>query len=62
MTYGDVKDFHKRTASDRVLYEKAFNTAKNLKYDGYKHGLASMVCKFFEKKSANTSGGAFMSN
>ena len=25
---------------------------KNLKYDGYQRGLASMVYKFFDKKSA----------
>ena len=30
-----------------------FDIAKNLKYDGYQHGLASMVYKFFDKKSAS---------
>ena len=29
---------------------KAFNITKNLKYDGYERGLASMVYKFFDKK------------
>ena len=29
---------------------KAFNIAKNLKYDGYQRGLASMVYKIFDKK------------
>ena len=33
---------------------KAFNIAKNPKYDGYQKGLASMVYKFFEKKSAHS--------
>ena len=33
-----------------VLYDKAFNIAKIPKYDGYLHGLASMVYKFFDKK------------
>ena len=28
-----------------------FNIAKNPKYDGYQRGLASMVYKFFDKKS-----------
>ena len=37
--------------SDKVLKDKAFNIAKNLKYDGYQRGLASMVYKFFDKKS-----------
>ena len=31
--------------------DKAFNIAKNPKYDGYQRGLASMVYKFFEKSS-----------
>ena len=30
--------------------DAAFNIAKNLKYDRYQHGLASMVYKFFDKK------------
>ena len=30
----------------------AFNIGKNPKYDGYQRGLASMVYKFFDKKSA----------
>ena len=28
---------------------KAFNTARNPKYDGYQRELASMVCKLFDK-------------
>ena len=52
MAYGDFKDLKRRTASDKVLRDKAFNIAKNPKYDGYKRGLASMVYKFFDKKSA----------
>ena len=35
MRYGDFKDLKRRTASDKVLRDKAFNIAKNLKYDGY---------------------------
>ena len=53
MAYGDFKDLARRTASDKVLRDKAFNIAKNPKYDGYKRGLASMVYKFFDKKSAS---------
>ena len=35
MTYGDFKDLKRRTFSDKVLRDKAFNIAKNSKYDGY---------------------------
>ena len=51
MAYGDFKDLKRTTASDKVLRDKAFNIAKNSKYDGYQIGLASMVYKFFDKKS-----------
>ena len=52
----DFKDFEKkRTASDKVLKDKVFNSDKNPKYDGYQRGLSSMVYKFFDKKSAGGS-------
>ena len=51
MGYGDFVDLNKRTAADKVLQHKAFNTAKNPKYDGYQRGLASMVYNFFDKKT-----------
>ena len=51
VAYGDFKDLKSRTFSDKVLRDKAFNIAKNPKYDGYQRGLASMVYKFFDKKS-----------
>ena len=50
MAYGDFKDIAIRTASDKVLRDKAFNIAKNPKNDGYQRGLASMVYKFFDKR------------
>ena len=53
MTYGDFKELARRTGSDRILRDKAFNIAKSHKYDGYQRGLASMVYKFFDKKSAS---------
>ena len=40
-----------RTASDKVLRDKALNFARNSKYDGYQRGHASMACKLFDKKS-----------
>ena len=53
MAYRDFKNLKGRTASDKVLRDKAFNIAKNPKYNGYQRGLASMVYKFFDKKSAS---------
>ena len=50
MAYGHFKDTKRRTASDKILRDKAFNVSKNPKYDGYQRGLASMVYKFFDKK------------
>ena len=43
MAYGDFKDLTRRTASDKILPDKAFDIAKNTKYDGYQKGLASLV-------------------
>ena len=43
MAHGDFKDLARRTASDKVLRNKAFNNAKNPKHDGYQRGLASVV-------------------
>ena len=51
IAYGKSKDLIKRTQSDNVLKDKAFKIASNPKYDGYQRGLASMVYKFFDKKS-----------
>ena len=60
MAYGDFKDLKRGTASDKILRDNAFNIAKNPKYDGYQRGLASMVYKFFDKKS--TGNGIFKNN
>ena len=54
-TYRDFKDLKRRTASDKILRDKAFNIAKNPKYDGYQRELASMVYNFFHKKSTGSS-------
>ena len=50
MAYGDFKDLKRITALDKILRDKAFNIAKSHKYDGCQKGIASMVCKFFDKK------------
>ena len=54
MAYGDFKDLKKRTAADKFLRDKAFNIAKNPKYDEYQRVLASMVNKFFDKKTKDS--------
>ena len=54
MAYWDFKDLTRRTASNKILRDKAFDFAKNLKYNGYQGGLALMVYKSLIKK---TSGG-----
>ena len=54
MAYGRSKDLAKRTQSDKVLRDKAFKIANDPKYDGCQRGLASMVHKFFDKKSSGS--------
>ena len=49
--YSDSKDLTKRIVADKFLKDKAFNIAEDPKYDGYQRGLASLVYKFFDKKS-----------
>ena len=49
MAYRDFKDLARRTASDKVLRDIAFNIVKNPKCDRYQRGLASMVYKFYDK-------------
>ena len=48
MAYGGFKDLNGRTAADKVLRNKAFNIAKNPKYEEYQKGFASLVYKFFD--------------
>ena len=51
IAYGVFKDLARRTVSHKVLRDKAFKTVENPKYEGYQIALASMVYKFFDKKS-----------
>ena len=48
MAYGDFKDLTRRTASDKKLRDKASNIAKDVKYDGYQRGLASIIYNFLD--------------
>ena len=52
--YADHKDLINRTKSDKVLRDKAYDIASNPEYDGYQRGLASMIYKFFDKKSTGS--------
>ena len=54
MAYGDFKDLARRTTSDKVFKDKAFNIAKNPKYDEYQRGPAYLVYKFFNKKTSGS--------
>ena len=54
MADSKFKDLNKRTQSDKVLRDKAFEIASNSKYNGYQRQLASMVHKIFHKKSTGS--------
>ena len=54
--YSDSKNLTKRTVADKILKNKAFDIAKDPKYDGYQRGLASMVYKFFDSKVVSPVG------
>ena len=43
MVNEDFKNLSRRTNSDKILLDKAFNITKNPKYDGDQRSLASMV-------------------
>ena len=42
--------FNRRTFADKVLHYKAFDIAKDSKYDGYQCEIALMAYTFFDKK------------
>ena len=47
--YADSKNLAKRTVSDKILKDKAYEIARNCKYDGYQRALPSMVYKSFDE-------------
>ena len=53
--YSDSKDLTQRTIADENLKNRAFDIAKDPKYDGYQRGLASIVYKFFDSKVSGSS-------
>ena len=50
MAYNKYKKLERRTQSDKVLKDKAFEIANNPDHNEYERGLASMLYKFFKKK------------
>ena len=50
MAYGYFKILSRKIASDKILSDKVFIIAENLKYHEYQGVLASMVYKFFDEK------------
>ena len=52
--YADHKDLINRAEAYKVLRDKVYDIASNPVYDGYQRGLASMVYKFFDKKSTGS--------
>ena len=49
--YCDSKDLAKRTISDKILKDRAYEIVRNRNYDEYQRALASMVYRFFDKKT-----------
>ena len=52
VAYGNFKYLTRRTSSDKISHHKAFSNATNPKHDGYQRRLASVVYKFFDKKTS----------
>ena len=48
MAFEGFKDLTRITASDKILRDKAFDIAKNLKCDEYQSEIASMVYKVLD--------------
>ena len=49
--YSHSKDLAKSTISDNIFKDRAYEIARNWKYEGYQKALESMVYKFFDKKT-----------
>ena len=49
--YSESKDLAKRTISEKILKDRAYEIARNRGYDGYQSALASMMYKFLDKKT-----------
>ena len=59
MAYGDFKDVTRRTSSDNLFRNNAFDIATNPKCDRYQRDLPSMVYKFFDEETSATCANKF---
>ena len=50
VAYGDFRNLTRRTPSDKILRDKAFNIAKNPKNDGYHRVFLQWLINIFDKK------------
>ena len=48
--YSDRKGLAKKTVSDKILKDRTYEIARNLKYDKNQRALASIVYRFCDKK------------
>ena len=46
--YSDSEDLAKRTISEKILKDRAYEIDRNCRYDGYHRALAIIVYKFFD--------------
>ena len=46
-----IEDLAERNIWEKILKDRPYQIARNCNYDGYQRALASMVCKFFDKKT-----------
>ena len=49
--YSDGNHLAKRTISDKISKDRAYEINRNQKYDGHQWALASKIYKFFDKKA-----------
>ena len=49
--YFESKDLSKKTTSIKILKDRAYELARNRKYNGYQRALASIVYNFLDKKT-----------
>ena len=45
--------YQKKTISDKILKDRAYEIARNCGYDGYQKALTSMVYSFLDKKTGS---------
>ena len=53
VAYSDSKNLAKRTISDKIFKNRVYEIARNRNYDENQRALASIVYKFFDKKSGS---------